>query len=129
MVVYKYLSKEEEPSTQNARAEADKNNKSITIINDTQQIINDVYIYVGEGTEIVHKKNPDNNNILITIPKEFINYDSFKITLFDRYGLKYEKEIYGIEKPGRIEVRITKNDYIKQKGDWKKNIDKKFNND
>lgn len=125
---YKHLSKENEPATQNAKAEADTNNKSITIINDTNQVINDVYLYVGAGTEIAHKSNPDENNIIITIPKEFEHYNDFKITLFDRYGFKYEKEIK-VEKVGRAEVEITKNDYIEQDGDWWIKIQKWFNGD
>ena len=125
---YKHLTKVDEPSTQNAKAEADINNKSITIINNTNQIINDVYLYVGEGTEIAHKSTPDENNIVITIPREFEKYDSFKITLFDRYGFKYEKEIK-IKKAGRTEVEITKDDYIEQDGDWWKKIQQWFNGD
>ena len=126
---YKYLLNEDEPATKNAKAEADTNNKSITIINSTNQIINDVYIYVGEGTEIAHEQNPDENNIVITIPEEFENYDSFKITLFDRYGSKYEKEIHGIKNAGRTEVEITQDNYIKQDGDWWVKIQKWFNGD
>ena len=84
---------------------------------------------MSEGSEIAHKEKPEENNIVIKIDKAFESYNNFTITLIDRYNLKYEKQISNVKKEGRTEVKITEDDYVKQDGDWKKKLDKWFNND
>ena len=51
-------------------AEKDTQSRYLTIINDTDQIINEVHISVGEGTEIEHgyQLNPDEKSFSIKIP-------------------------------------------------------------
>ena len=115
----------------NDKAQKDKNDRHLTIINETEQVINEVHIYVDEGTEIesAYQKNPDGDNFSITIPKQYEEYDKFKVKIIDRYGLKYEKIVSNVEKNERREVVITKDDYVEQKGDWKRKLDKTLNGD
>lgn len=115
----------------NDKAEKDTKNRYLTIINETDEVINEVYITVGDGTEIEHgyQKNPDEDSFSVKIPKQYEEYDKFTITFVDRYGFKYEKTIDGVKDTGRTEVVVSEDDYVKQKGDWKKNVDKWFNKD
>lgn len=113
----------------NDKAEKKDNKRWLTIINDTDEIINEVYVLVGEGTELSHayRKNPDTKSFSIEISKEYNEYDKFTITLIDRYEMKYEKMIENVDVKGRTEVIISKEDYVKQKGDLKRKIDRFFN--
>ena len=106
---------------ENDIAEKKEDERYLTIVNKTGQVINEVHITVGEGTEInaAHKVNP----------KEYTEYDVFGVILEDRYGFLYEKEISDVKKAGRTEVPITKKDKVKRKGDWKRKIDQFFNGD
>lgn len=115
----------------NDKAEKDEKNRYLTIINETNQVINEVHITVGEGTEIEHgyQKNPDENSFSIKIPKEYDEYEAFTVTLIDRYELKYQKEVTDIKEKGRTEVKITEDDYVEQDGDFKRKIDRFFNGD
>lgn len=115
----------------NDKAEKDEKNRYLTIINKTGEIINEVHITVGEGTEIEqgYQENPDEDSFSVKIPKDYEEYDSFTITLIDRYELKYETTIEDVKEKGRTEVVITKDDYVKQDGDWKKKLDDWFNAD
>ena len=115
----------------NDKAEADTQGRYLTIINETNQIINEVHITVGEGTEIEHnyQKNPDESSFSIKIPESYEEYTSFTVTLIDRYGIKYQREMIDVDKTGRTEVRITEDDYVKQDGDLKRQIDRFFNGD
>lgn len=115
----------------NEDAEKKEKSRYLTIINDLDEIINEVHITTGEGTEIesMYQKNPDEVSFSIEIPKDFDEYDTFTITVIDRYDLKYEKVVSDVKENGRTEVKITEDDYIEQEGDWKKKIDKFFNND
>ena len=117
--------------TTNDKAEKDEKNRYLTIINKTGEIINEVHITVGEGTEIEqgYQENPDEDSFSVKIPKDYEEYDSFTITLIDRYELKYETTIENVKGKGRTEVVITKDDYVKQDGDWKKKLDDWFNAD
>lgn len=111
------------------KAEKSKEDRYLTIINGTDQVINEVHVTVGEGTEIEKKDNPNENTILVKIADAYDQYDTFTVTLIDRYGLKYEKSVSDVKKTGRTEVKITEDDGVKQKGDWKRKIDKFFNGD
>lgn len=130
--IYNHITnKDGQSRVSNDIAENDTKGRYLTIINETGQIINEVHIFVGEGTEInqCYQHNPDEKSFSIEIPKAYDKYDKFKVTIIDRYDLKYEKQITDVNKHGRIEVKITEANYIKQSGDWKKKIDKMFNND
>lgn len=115
----------------NDKAEKDEKNRYLTIINKTGEIINEVHITVGEGTEIEqgYQKNPDEDSFSVKIPKDYEEYDSFTVTLIDRYELKYETTVKNVKEKGRTEVVVTKDDYVKQDGDWKKKLDDWFNAD
>ena len=117
--------------TSNDKAEKDKNNRYLTIINETEQVINEVHVSVGEGTEIeaAYRENPDKKSFPIELPKEYKDYTEFKVTLIDRYELKYEKTVTDVKEKGRTEVKFTEEDYIKQDGDLKKKVNKFFNGD
>ena len=116
---------------ENDIAEKKEDERYLTIVNKTGQVINEVHITVGEGTEInaAHKENPKEDSFSVKIPKEYTEYDVFGVILEDRYGFLYEKEISDVKKAGRTEVPITKKDKVKRKGDWKRKIDQFFNGD
>ena len=115
----------------NDAAEKDKKGRYLTIINDTEQVINEVYVTVGDGTEIedMHQTNPDENSFSIEIPKYYSEYDTFTVTLIDRYNMKYQKEVTEVQQQGRTEVKINKENYVEEKGDFFDKIDKFFNGD
>ena len=114
----------------NDKAEKNSQERYITIINETNQVINEVHITVGEGTEIesAFQKNPDEKSFSVKIPKDYDEYDTFTVILYDRYGLKYQKTSK-ISQTGRTEVKISEEDYVKQDGDFKRKLDKFFNGD
>ena len=115
----------------NDAAEKDEQGRYLTIINKIEQIINEVHITIGDGTEIEDMKqtNPDETSFSIEIPREYSEYDTFIVILIDRYNLKYVKEISNVADKGRTEVVITKGDYVKEKGDFWKKVNKLFNGD
>ena len=115
----------------NDDAEKDENGRYLTIVNETDQIINEVHITVGDGTEIEDMKqtNPDETSFSIEIPKQYSEYDAFTVTLIDRHDLKYVKEITDVADKGRTEVVITEDDYVEEKGDFWDKVNKWFNGD
>lgn len=115
----------------NDAAEKDITGRYITIINNTEQVINEVHITVGNGTEIeeMQQKNKDEKSFSIKIPKQYDEYTDFTIILIDRYNMRYEKEISNVAPKGRTEAVIDKDNYVEQKGDFWNKIDKFFNGD
>lgn len=73
---------------ENDIAEKKEDERYLTIVNKTGQVINEVHITVGEGTEInaAHKENPKEDSFSVKIPKEYTEYDVFGVILEDRYG-------------------------------------------
>lgn len=130
-VVISNKGKEGDSRITNDKAEKDEKNRYLTIINETDEVINEVHITVGDGTEIEHgyQENPDEDSFSVKIPKQYEEYDEFTITFIDRYEFKYEKTIDDVKDTGRTEVVVSEDDYVKQKGDWKKKVDKWFNKD
>ena len=118
-------------SVKNDIAESDKQGRYLTIINHTDQIINEVHITVGEGTEIEHgyQENPDEESFSVEIPEEYKEYSTFTVTFVDRYGMKYQKKITDVSERGRTEVEIMEEDYVEQDGDLTRKIDRFFNGD
>lgn len=112
-------------------AEKDIDGRYLTIINDTDQVINEIVVTVGNGTEIEEMKqsNPDEKSFSIKIPEEYSEYNTFMVTLIDRYNMKYEKEVKEVKEKGRTEVIINKDNDVKEKGDFFKKINKFFNGD
>lgn len=117
--------------TLNDDAEKNENSRYLTIINKTNQIINEVHITVGNGTEIENMKqiNPDETSFSIEIPKQYSEYKTFTVILIDRYELKYVKEINNVSDKGRTEVVVTEEDYVEGEGDFWNKVDKWFNGD
>ena len=113
----------------NDDAAKDKRNRYLTLINETGAIINEIHVTVGEGTEIesMARNNPEASSISIKIPKEFAEYDTFVVVFIDRHGLKYQKEVTNVDAVGMTEVRVDKDDYVKQKGDGWRKIQRFFN--
>lgn len=117
--------------TLNDDAEKNKNGRYLTIINKTDQIINEVHITVGNGTEIENMKqtNPDETSFSIEIPKQYSEYTTFTVILIDRHDLKYVKEINNVSDKGRTEVVLTEEDYVEEEGDFWNKVSKWFNGD
>lgn len=117
--------------TLNDYAEKDEKGRYLTIVNETDQIINEVHVTVGDGSEIEKMKqtNPDESSFSIEIPKQYSEYDTFTVTLIDRHDLKYIKEITNVAGKGRTEVVISEDDYVKEKGDFWDKVNKWFNGD
>lgn len=115
----------------NDNAQKDKNGRYLTIINETNQIINEIHVFVGEGTEIedMKRENPDETSLSIKIPKQYKDYTEFTVVLVDRHGLKYGVVVSDVSEKGRTEVKITADDNIKSKGDFWKKVSKWFNGD
>ena len=113
----------------NVEAQKDIDNRYLTIVNETKQTINEVHVFVGEGTEIedAFQKNPDEKSFSIEIPSEYENCEDFRVKLVDNYERVYEKVVDKVKKNGRTEVVINEDDYLEEKGDWIKNIYEFFN--
>lgn len=124
-----FLKKDEVPTeTDNTTVVTDDKIRSATIINKTDQIINELQILVGEGTEITTSKNLEEKTMSYEFPEKYDKYTEFTFILIDRYGLKYEKK-EKINLKGQTEVVITEDDYVEQKGDFWKKVEKAFNGD
>lgn len=80
--------------TLNDDAEKNENGRYLTIINKTDQIINEVHITVGNGTEIENMKqtNPDETSFSIEIPKQYSEYTTFTVILIDRHDLNMSRK-------------------------------------
>lgn len=109
--------------------EKNENKRSLTIINELDEVINEVRVIVGEGTEIerMRKQNPETESFSIKIPKTYEKYDTFTVVVLDRYGIMYKKTVSDVALKGRTEVKITKEDYVEQKGDLWRKLEDLFN--
>lgn len=126
-----FLDKEKNEVISNVEAEKHKDKRYLTIINETEQIINEVHVYFGDGEEAdtMKREKLEQESFSIQIPEELLNYDEFKVTLIDRYGYKYEKIIDNVSETGRTNVKISEKNKVKQKGDFFRKIEQFFNND
>lgn len=125
------FNKDKNTKVTNDVAEKDTDSRYLTIVNDTDQLINEVIVLVGEGTEIeqARQKNPNEKSFSIKIPTQYNEYKDFTVVLIDRYGLKYQKTVTNMTAQGRVEVKINENDYVKQRWDIMRKINKFFNGD
>ncbi len=123
------VSKCRSPHITNSQAEHDQKGRYITIINDTGSVINEAYLTVGEGTEIeeTKRKNPDENNIVVKIPQDYNEYDTFTVVLIDRYKNKYEKTESNIPRTGRTEIKVSEEDMVNHS--WINDVYEFFNGD
>lgn len=134
VIAFLIISKTRDNSVKNSTAETDKKNRYITVVNDTGAVINELYISLDDGTEVEKTKITDHDkldqkSISIKIPKEYDEYDTFKVFLIDRYKKRYEKTASDVKLNDRTVVSVTEDDYVEQKGDWLNNIFGFFNGD
>ena len=115
----------------NDRAERDTNGRYLTIINETNQVINEVHVYINSGTEIesMKQENVDKTSFSIKIPKTYLEYNTFVVVIKDRYGTEYQKKVSEVSPKGRTEIVIRKEDSVKETDSIKNKIDRFFNGD
>lgn len=104
--------------------------RSVTVINMTdEKLIKESYLYTDSGTMIMHLNKQTTENIVF---KDFDNDRSyrdvsdFKVVLIDRFGIMYAKD-FTAERKGNTNVKVTKHDYVKQPGDWKRKMERRMN--
>lgn len=95
----------------NKTALKDKSNRYITVINNTDQVIDHLYIYTGKGIEVENRKNLDNKDISYKIDDAYKKYNKFTVVLVDRYERDYKKTAT-IKSKGTTEVEVKKSDMI-----------------
>lgn len=101
----------------NDEAQKDIDNRYLTIVNETKQTINEVHVFVGEGTEIedAFQKNPDEKSFSIEIPSEYENCEDFRVKLVDNYERVYEKVVDKVKKTEEQKLLLTKMITLKKK--------------
>lgn len=118
---------------ENQAAEARiKDYRSVTVINNlSEKLIKECNLTTESGVMVKHTNKETTDNIVFKdFDKDsaFENETNFKITLIDRYGLKYEKPFIASSK-GNTDVVINDSNYVKQSfwGDLKRKIEKAIN--
>ena len=118
---------------ENQAAEARiKDYRSVTVINNlSEKLIKECNLTTESGVMVKHTNKETTDNIVFKdFDKDsaFENETNFKITLIDRYGLKYEKPFIASSK-GNTDVVINDSNYVKQSfwGDLKIKIEKAIN--
>lgn len=107
-----------------------KEYRSITIINKTEELlVSECILTTTQGVLVARKEKLTENNIV------FANFDSkgafknekdFKVTLIDRFCLKYEKTFQAKEE-GNTDIVIDDENYVAQDGDWFIKVKRFFN--
>lgn len=107
-----------------------KEYRSITIINKTEELlVSECILTTTQGVLVARKEKLTENNIV------FANFDSkgafknekdFKVTLIDRFCLKYEKTFQAKEE-GNTDIVIDDENYVAQDGDWFRKVKRFFN--
>ena len=105
----------------------DDTNRYIVIINDTGKVLNEVHLYLGDGTEIKSMINPDETSFTIKIDNSYSDITEFKVKFVDNYDRWYEKTETNVPSYGRTTINVKNDDYIKRKGDIWRNINELFN--
>lgn len=110
---------------------AQNHGRSLTIINETGQVINEIHVTVGKGTEVedMQRKNIDKKSLSIKIPKNYADRHKFTVILVDRYEVQYKKTVKNVLDKGPTEVVVSEKDIVKESNSVKKKIDKFFNGD
>ena len=107
-----------------------KEYRSITIINKTEELlVSECILTTTQGVLVARKEKLTENNIV------FANFDSkgafknekdFKVTLIDRFYLKYEKTFQAKEE-GNTDIVIDDENDVAQDGDWFRKVKRFFN--
>ena len=105
--------------------------KSVVVINHTDsKYITECKLTTEIGEPIGYKKDIEDETIIFSeFDKKhvFDNESTLKIVMIDRHKIKYEK-IFTVNAKGATTVEITENDYVKQKNDFGKKLERIFNN-
>lgn len=109
--------------------EKKKEERVITVVNATDLVINSITITVGEGTEVYTIEEPDDASISVILDSAWDDYSDFTVTFMDVYDLMYVKKVSNVPVAGKVEARITQDDYVEREGDWYRLLNKKANGD
>lgn len=124
----KVINPEPNPIIEPSKAEEQKEKERfVTVINETNNIIEELVILVSEGTVVTKKSKIDDESTTIKISDAYKDYSIFTITVTDNYGYLYKKEIFDLPKQGVTEVKITTDNRVEQKGDGWRRIEEFFN--
>lgn len=128
--VYVLIPKKKSNIEKEVREVRTKEYRSLTIINKTEEtLINECTLTTLKGVLVARKEKLTENNIVFAnfdAQEAFINEKDFKVTLIDRFCLKYEKTFKAKEK-GNTDVVITDENYVAQDGDWFRKVKRFFN--
>ena len=132
MYVYKhYIDDEGRTRVSNDEAEKNEEKRYLTIVNKTGKIINEVHVYVGDGTEIkeAYQENPDEKSFSVEIPEQYIEYKKFTVELVTNHDLLYRKVKKKVKATGRTEVSVKEENRIEQDGDFFNELEEAMNGD
>lgn len=105
--------------------------RSVTIINNLPEKFVEEYILTTDDGVMIARANRIivGNHVFENFDKNEAYKDEtqFKITLIDRYGLRYEK-IFSASQSGNTDVVIDESNYVKQPGDWKRKVERMLSN-
>ena len=142
--VYVLIPKKKSNIEKEVREVRTKEYRSLTIINKTEEtlinectvttlkeelLVSECILTTTQGVLIARKEKLTENNIV------FANFDSkgafknekdFKVTLIDRFCLKYEKTFQAKEE-GNTDIVIDDENYVAQDGDWFRKVKRFFN--
>lgn len=114
ITVFLIFSCDSKSKTENENAKL-KNSKerSITIINNTsEKLIKECDLKTPEGIMVDHKVEQKEFNFSFKdFDKKFDNLKNLKITMTDRFGIKYEKE-FSLNNEGNTEVVFDESDCV-----------------
>ncbi|MFI3888263.1 hypothetical protein [Streptococcus parauberis] len=128
-LIPKFITNSDTGISSNLSAERNKKQeKFITLVNETGEVWNEVSITDNKETDILKKQNIKykNKSFTIKIPKEFADDEYYIIKIKDRYNFEYTKRVTYKGDSGRKSVKITKKD-ISKEGNIFDKISKKLN--
>ncbi len=128
--VYLLIPKHKQNIVKEVQKVRTKEYRSLTIINKTSEhLIRECILTTAEGLLVARQEKLTESNIVFAdfdSNGSFSDEKSFKVTLIDRYGLKYEK-IFEAKEKGNTDVSIDDKNYVSQDGDWFKKVMRFFN--
>ena len=128
--VYLLIPKHKQNIVKEVQKVRTKEYRSLTIINKTSEhLIRECILTTAEGLLVARQEKLTESNIVFAdfdSNGSFGDEKSFKVTLIDRYGLKYEK-IFEAKEKGNTDVSIDDKNYVSQDGDWFKKVMRFFN--
>ncbi len=129
IVVFVSCSSDEKNQTERSVAAAlTSTARSVTVINSLPEKHAQEYsLTTVVGELVAHENQVTVENFVFDGLRAFKDETEFKITLIDRYGLKYE-EVFEASLTGNTVVVIDESDYVEQSGDWKRKLDRFVNN-